>query len=98
MGGMLADVLLNVLQPSRQRVKALRWFSFLIPALLFLLYFLSLILTHGIWWNSNMWLGMIFFSGMIGLGLSWLAVPPYSLDTSASKQHTKQETELWKLR
>jgi hypothetical protein len=79
LGGILADVLLNVLRPSRERMKALRWFSFLVPALLFLLYFLALIFTHGIWWNSNMWLGMIFFSGMTGLGLSWLAVPPYSL-------------------
>jgi hypothetical protein len=79
LGGILADVLLNVLQPSRERVKALRWFSFSVPALLFLLYFVSLILTKGIWWNSNMWLGMIFFSGVIGLGLSWLAVPPYAL-------------------
>ena len=85
LGGILADVLLHVLQPSPERVKALRWFSFLVPAMLFLLYFLSLILTHGIWWNSNMWLGMIFFSGMTGLGLSWLAVPPYSSDTSVSK-------------
>ncbi len=79
LGGILADVLLNALQPSRERVNALRWFSFLVPALLFLLFFLSLILTEGIWWNSNMWLGMIFFSGVIGLGLSWLAVPPYAI-------------------
>jgi hypothetical protein len=28
-----------------------------------------------------MWLGMIFFSGIIGLGLSWLAVPLYPLET-----------------
>lgn len=85
LGGILADILLIVLQPSRERAKALRWFSFLAPASLFLLYFLSLILTHDIWWNSNMWLGMIFFSGMTGLGLSWLAVPPYSLEESARK-------------
>ncbi len=85
LGGILADILLNVLRPSRKRVKALRWFSFLVPALLFLLYFLSLILTHGIWWNSNMWLGMVFFSGVTGLGLSWLAVPPYSLEESTKK-------------
>jgi hypothetical protein len=80
LGGILADVLLNLLQPSRERVKALRWFSFLVPFLLFLLYFLSLILTQGIWWNSNMWLGVSFLSGIIGLGLSWLAVPPYPLN------------------
>lgn len=83
LGGVLADVLLNVLQPSRERVKELRWFSFLVPVLLFLPYFLSLILTKGIWWNSNMWLGVIFLSGVAGLGLSWLAVPPYSLKLSS---------------
>lgn len=82
LGGILADVLLRILQPSRERVKALRWFSFLVPASLFLLYFLSLILTQGIWWNSNMWLGAIFFSGVTGLGLSWLVVPPYTLDAT----------------
>ena len=77
-GGIFADVLLVALKPSAKRVRALRWFSFLVPASLFLAYFLSLILTKGIWWNSNMWLGMIFFSGILGLGLSWLAVPPYT--------------------
>lgn len=81
MGGILADMLLIVLRPSVERVRELRWFSFLVPASLFLIYFLSLILTQGIWWNSNMWLGMIFFSGIIGLGLSWLAVPLYPLET-----------------
>lgn len=81
-GGILADILLVALSPSRQRMKALRWFSFSVPAMLYLLYFLSLILTEGIWWNSNMWLGMIFFSGVTGLGLSWLAVPPYAFDTA----------------
>ena len=85
-GGMLADVLLVALKPSVERVKALRWFSFLVPALIFLLYFLALILTKGIWWNSNMWLGMIFFSGVLGLGLSWLAVPPLPYDMHEIRQ------------
>lgn len=80
-GGLLADVLLVTLKPSATRVSTLRWFSFLVPAIFFLAYFLSLILTQGIWWNSNMWLGMIFFSGIIGLGLSWLAIPLYSFET-----------------
>lgn len=76
-GGILADVLWLTLKPSAQRVKALRWFSFLTPAVLFLTYFVTLLMTGQIWWNSNMWLGMIFFSGILGLGLSWIAVPPY---------------------
>jgi hypothetical protein len=47
-GGILADVWLVTLRPSAQRVKALRWFSVLVPASLFLTYFLSLVLTRGI--------------------------------------------------
>ncbi len=86
LGGLLADVLLVTLKPSAQRAKALRWFSFLVPVLLFLAYFLCLILIYGIWWNSNMWLGMIFFSGMTGLGLSWLAVPLFSFETGDQEQ------------
>jgi hypothetical protein len=81
-GGILADGLLVKLKPTVKNIKGLRWFSFLVPALLFLAYFLTLILTRGIWWYSNMWLGMIFFSGVTGLGLSWLAVLPYSLEAS----------------
>jgi hypothetical protein len=90
-GGLLADVLLVRLKPSVQRVKALRWFSFLVPVLTFLAYFLSLLLTQGMWWNSNMWLGMIFFSGILGLGLSWLAVPPYSFDEASIRIVRKGE-------
>lgn len=85
LAGIAADILLVVLRPSRQRIKALRWFSFAVPALLFLFYFITLLLTTEIWWNSNMWLGTIFFSGMIGLGLSWLAVPPYAFETDENK-------------
>ena len=83
-GGTLADVLLNILQPSAQRVKALRWFSFLTPAVLFLTYFVTLLITDHVWWHSNMWLGMIFFSGILGLGLSWLAVSPYEPDAASN--------------
>ena len=85
-GGIFADILLFMLKPSAKRVRALRWFSFLVPGLLFLVYFLSLILTHGIWWNSNMWLGMIFFSGVTGLGLSWLAAPPFSFERGSQEE------------
>ena len=86
-GDILADVLLLALKRSAQRVKALRWFSFPTPAVVFLTYFVALLLTEQVWWNSNMWLGMIFFSGILGLGLSWLAVPPYESDTNLSVEN-----------
>ena len=90
-GGLLADILFLRLQPTAQNRKALRLFSFWVPALLFLAYFLSLILTSGIWWNSNMWLGMIFISGILGLGLSWLATPPYSIDPITNSLRSGEE-------
>ena len=84
-GGILADTLLLLLKPTAKNVKGLRWFSFLVPSLLFLAYFLSLILTDGILWNSNLRLGMIFFGGILGLGLTWLAVPLYSFDAAVKR-------------
>ncbi|MBI5966199.1 MAG: hypothetical protein HY863_22180 [Chloroflexi bacterium] len=80
-GGVTADILLVTLKPSAMRVKALRWFSFLTPSLFFLLYFLSLLLATAVWWKPNLVMGAIVFSGVIGLGLSWLAVPPVPYDT-----------------
>ena len=91
LGGLLADLLMLRLNPTTQNIKALRWFSFLVPAEFFLAYFLTLILTFGIWWNSNLWLGMIFFSGILGLGLSWLAVPPYSFNAAADQNLSEKE-------
>ncbi len=93
LGGIAADVLLIALRPSRTRIKALRWFSFSVPALLFLFYFIALLITTEIWWNSNMWLGMIFFSGMMGLGLSWLVVPPQFIEASANEQSSQREAQ-----
>jgi hypothetical protein len=90
LSGLLADLLMLRLKPKAQDIKALRWFSFLVPAEFFLAYFLTLILTFGIWWNSNLWLGMIFFSGILGLALSWLAVPPYSFNEDADRNLSEE--------
>ena len=81
-----ADGLLLTLEPSAQNVKALRWFSILTPAVLYLTYFITLLVTDHVWWNPNMWLGIIFFSGILGLGLSWLAFPPYEPDAASDIQ------------
>jgi hypothetical protein len=33
-----------------------------------------------------MWLGMIFFSGVTGLGLSWLAIPPFPFERGSQEK------------
>jgi hypothetical protein len=39
-------------------------------------FFAILISTAGIWWSIHMWLGVSFIAGIIGLFMSYVAVPP----------------------
>src|SRR5262249_21362282 len=75
-GGTVADLLLATLKPSPQRITALRLFAFITPFAFFVIYFAALLLTGGIWWRIHMWLGAPFLAGVVGLGLSYLLVPP----------------------
>jgi Tol biopolymer transport system component len=47
--------------------------AFLIPAIVFALYFGTLMMTGGIGWSLHMWLGAIFIAGIIGLFLDELS-------------------------
>jgi hypothetical protein len=85
-GGILADALLAVLKPSVARVWALRVFSFTTPFSFFLLYFVTLILSSGVWWRIHMWLGAPFLAGVIGLSLSYLSLPPATESTPVAAE------------
>jgi hypothetical protein len=76
--GLVADGLILWLRPSVTRVTALRIFAFIVPLVLFLavMTILTLTTTAGLWWEIHMWLGVPFTAGVIGLGLSFLLVPP----------------------
>ena len=76
LAGLLADALLNRLQPSAERPVALRIFAFAVPAILYALYFVTLLLTAGIAWSTHLWAGAIVLAGAVGVLLSYLAVPP----------------------
>lgn len=82
--GLLADLLLLYLRPSAQRPLALRAFAFALPALLYLVYFLDLALTGGIWWSIHSWLGSAVEAGFVGLGLSYLVIPPAGIAQGAA--------------
>ena len=77
LAGLLADVLLQRLRPSAERPVALRIFAFAVPAILYALYFVTLLLTAGIAWSTHLWIGAIVLAGVVGLLLSYLVVPPY---------------------
>jgi len=74
--GLGADVVYAWLQPSAQRLRAWRLFAFMVPVLLTTLHFGGLGLTVGVWWSVHLWAGTIVLTGLVGLLLSILLVPP----------------------
>jgi len=77
LAGLLGDVLNWRLAPSADHPAAFRWFAFLMPVVLYALYYLALfIFGGGVWWSVHMWTGSIFMSGVVGLLLSYAILPP----------------------
>ncbi|MBX3002242.1 MAG: hypothetical protein KF893_27200 [Caldilineaceae bacterium] len=54
----------------------LRIFAFAAPVLLFAAYFAVLDRTEGIGWSIHLWTGSVFLTGVTGLLLSYLLMPP----------------------
>jgi hypothetical protein len=77
LAGAVGEVLLRTLRPSSDRSQALRLFAFAVPAVLYALYYLALVVWGGgIWWSLPFWSGTVVQAGLVGLLLSYLAVPP----------------------
>ncbi len=73
---LIGDGLLAWLRPSAQRRGALRVFAFLLPILVFGGALAGLVATTGLFWDVHMWAGVTFLSGIAGLCLSYISVPP----------------------
>lgn len=71
-----AEVAYAWLQPSAQRPRAWRLFAAVVPVLLTALHFGALAVTVGVWWSVHLWAGTIVLTGLVGLLLSMLLVPP----------------------
>jgi hypothetical protein len=74
--GLVTDLLLRRLQPSMTRPDALRLFAFCVPVIFYLCYFIPIILSTGITWKIHLWLGSCVMAGIVGLGLSYVMIPP----------------------
>ena len=79
LAGVLGDLLFWRLRPSMAKPSALRLFSIGLPPIVYSCYFLTLGVTGGIGWSIHLWLGTIVVSGIVGLLLSVLVVPPAGL-------------------
>lgn len=75
LAGLVGDILYRSLGPSAENKNALRWFAFLVPFILYGLFFLTLVITAGTWWSVHLWPGVIFMAGIVGLLISYVAVP-----------------------
>ena len=77
LAGLAGDVLLWWLKPSARRVGALRGFAFLLPVMLYALYYGALALfAGGTWWVVHVWTGAILLAGVVGVLVSFLIFPP----------------------
>jgi hypothetical protein len=76
LAGLGADLLLRWLKPSIERPGSLRLFALAVPLLYYVLYYVMLMATSGIGWSVHLWTGSIVLSGVVGLLLSYLLIPP----------------------
>lgn len=74
--GLIGDVLVYALRPSAERPWTLRIIGFVLPVCIIGGYFLAILWTRGTWWTIHLWLGVTFMSGIVGLFLSYLVLPP----------------------
>lgn len=81
-GGVLADLLRARLRPTVGRPAAWRLFAFVVPAVLYLCYFVALMVTEGIRWSVHLWTGSIMLAGLTGWLLSYLVLPSRSWDVA----------------
>jgi hypothetical protein len=90
LAGLTADLLIRQLKPSTTKQLEIHIFGFIVPVVLYLLYFLALKLTSGVYWTIHLWLGSTVVAGIAGWLLSYILVPP---QIPAEKQVEKRNTE-----
>jgi hypothetical protein len=76
LAGLMSDLLIRWLKLSVARSRSLRSFAFAVPLVYYAFYYVIVILTRGLVWSVHVWTGSIVLSGIVGLLLSYLVIPP----------------------
>ncbi len=82
LGGLAADIVYRILQPSLDQPASVRLFAFLVPVMFYALYFVDLsivgpiIFQGGIIWSVPFWAGAPVIAGITGFLLSYVMIPP----------------------
>lgn len=89
-GGLIADLLMVRLRPGPERTWAVRTLAFAVPAALYLVYFLILFATAGVWWPVPLWMGSVLLAGMVGWLVSYsVFAPSMGAQTTHSQFYTR---------
>lgn len=74
--GIVADIIGQRMFPFAEHEQRVRVFSFVVPAILFICYFITIAMITGIWWSVHLWTGSIVMAGLAGLLLSYCFLSP----------------------
>jgi hypothetical protein len=74
--GVSGELLMHVLKPSAARPVALRAVAALVPMVFWTLYFFGVSPLRGLGWSFTFLSGAVVLCGVVGLLLSYIAVPP----------------------
>jgi hypothetical protein len=90
--GLAIDLMIHRLQPAPNRVGAFRAIAIAAPVLLWAVYFALVHSRFKVVWPTEVWVGTIIWSGVMGWGLSLLAAPfaePAATTLTASRPDTR---------
>lgn len=74
--GFITDLLVKSYKITRDRRVALRVLSFIIPVVMFSIFFFLQHMMFGIAWSPDLWAGVLVLSGLAAVGVSLIAFPP----------------------
>ena len=74
--GLVGDAFTRNIFPFELHARRVRLLCCSVASTFFLCYFVTIACTSGIWWSVHLWTGSIVMSGLTGLLLSYLVLPP----------------------
>lgn len=75
LGGLFADILVQLLDPRPDRIVQYRIFAAAVPAVTWAAYFITVAMAYGMGWTAPMWAGSVTFAAPVGLLISLLTAP-----------------------
>jgi hypothetical protein len=77
--GLVADTIIGLTKPSLTNPLPMRAVAFAVPSTYYLVYFIILNATQGVWWSVHLWTGAVVMAGIVGVLLSYMLVPSPAL-------------------